>query len=108
MKHTAWLALALAASLHAQSPHQPIVDPTHSPNPDAYKPPPGMVEKQTNDRNAERQHRLESDTDRLLILATQLKKEVDDTNKNILSIEVVRKAEEIEKLARSVKERMKG
>jgi hypothetical protein len=48
------------------------------------------------------------DTDKLLALATQLKQEVDKTNKDVLSVDVIRKADEIEKLAHSVKERMKG
>ena len=51
----------------------------------------------------ERQKKLAADTDKLLALATDLKKEVDKTNKDILSIEVVKKADEIEKLARSMK-----
>jgi hypothetical protein len=33
---------------------------------------------------------------------------VDKTNENVLSFEVVKKAEEIEKLAHSVREKMKG
>jgi hypothetical protein len=51
----------------------------------------------------ERQKKLEADTDKLLALATDLKKSVDKTNKDILSVDVVKKAEEIEKLARSMK-----
>jgi hypothetical protein len=52
---------------------------------------------------SERQKKLEADTDKLLALATDLKKSVDKTNKDILSVDVVKKAEEIEKLARSMK-----
>jgi hypothetical protein len=33
---------------------------------------------------------------------------VDRTNENMLSVEVLKKAEEIEKLAHSVKDKMKG
>jgi len=33
---------------------------------------------------------------------------VDKTNESILSLEVIRKAEEIERLAKSVEEKMKG
>ena len=43
----------------------------------------------------------------LLRLATDLKSEVDKTNKDTLSLRVVRKADEIERLAHSVKEKMK-
>lgn len=59
-------------------------------------------------RNIERQKRLVSDTERLLALATQLHQDVEKTDQHILSMDVVKRAEEIEKLAHSVKERMKG
>ncbi len=59
-------------------------------------------------RNADRQKMLEADTEKLLLLAQQLKVEVDKSNKDMLSIDVVRRAEQIEKLARSVKEKMRG
>ena len=55
----------------------------------------------------ERQKKLAADTDKLLALATDLKKEVDKTNKDVLSVNVVKKAEEIEKLARSMKNETK-
>lgn len=58
--------------------------------------------------NQERQAQLKRDTDKLLKLATELKEYVDKSNENTLSVNVVKKAEEIEKLARSVKDKMKG
>jgi hypothetical protein len=58
--------------------------------------------------NQERQAALRRDTEKLFKLATELKDYVDKTNENVLSFEVVKKAEEIEKLARSVKEKMKA
>lgn len=58
--------------------------------------------------NHERQVQLQHDTDNLLKLATELKKYVDKSNENTLSLDVVKKAEEIEKLAHSVKEKMKS
>ena len=67
-----------------------------------------VQERQEKARSSERQRRLVSDTDKLLALATQLHEDVGRTDKNILSLDVVKRAEEIEKLARSVKERMKG
>ena len=69
---------------------------------------PAIAEKQDLVRNTERQKRMVADTDKLLGLATELKQDVDKTNSNVLSMDVIKKAEEIEKLARSVKERMKG
>lgn len=47
------------------------------------------------------------DTNKLLQLATELKAQVDQTNKDVLSVDVVKKAEQIEKLAKSVKEKMR-
>jgi hypothetical protein len=55
----------------------------------------------------QRQQKLQSDADKLLQLAQQLKVSVDKTNKNTLSVQVVREAETIEKLARQVKDGMK-
>ena len=55
-----------------------------------------------------RQADLKRDTEKLLRMATELKDYVDKTNENTLSVEVVKKAEEIEKLAHSVKDKMKG
>ena len=56
--------------------------------------------------NAERKKEIASDSAKLLKLATELKAEVDKTNKDTLNLKVVRKADEIEKLAHSVKEKM--
>lgn len=67
-----------------------------------------MGDQQERARNADRQKRLEVDTKKLLSLATELKEQVDKTDKNVLSIDVIKKADEIERLAKSVKERMKG
>jgi hypothetical protein len=50
--------------------------------------------------NQERQASLKKDTDKLLKLATELKEYVDKTNENMLSMD--------EKLAHSVKDKMKG
>ncbi len=58
--------------------------------------------------NLARQAQLKSDTDKLVKLAGELKDYVDKSNENVLSLDVMKKAEEIEKLAKSVKERMKG
>ena len=59
-------------------------------------------------RNQERFARVKKDTDHLLELATQLKKSVDEANDQTLSVEVIRKAEQIEKLAKQVRQKMAG
>jgi hypothetical protein len=70
--------------------------------------PPAVQEQLEKGRQTERQKKLIADTDRLLALANELKTDMDKTTKDEMSIQVIHKAEEIEKLARSVKERMKG
>jgi hypothetical protein len=67
-----------------------------------------MEREQQKKRNEERQAQLKRDTDKLLLLATQLKQEVDKSNENTLSLDVIKKAGEIEKLAKSVREKMRG
>jgi hypothetical protein len=67
-----------------------------------------MHEEQQKKLNQQRQAELKRDTDKLLLLATQLKQAVDKSNENTLSLDVIRKAGEIEKLAKSVKEKMRG
>ncbi len=56
----------------------------------------------------ERMAALKTDTDKLLKLSAELKQYVDKSNENVLSLDVIKKAEEIEKLAKSVKDKMKG
>ena len=51
---------------------------------------------------------LKTDTDKLLKLSLELKEYVDKSDENVLSLDVIRKAEAIEKLAKSVKDKMKG
>jgi hypothetical protein len=58
--------------------------------------------------NEQRQAELKRDTERLLKLSTELKEYVDKTNENVLSMDVIKKAEEIEKLAHNVKMKMRG
>jgi len=56
----------------------------------------------------ERVAALRTDTDKLLKLSVELKSYVDKSDENVLSLDVIKKAEEIEKLAKSVKDKMKG
>lgn len=63
-----------------------------------------MEKKAAKDRLAA----LRNDTDKLLKLSVELKSYVDKSDENVLSLDVVKKAEEIEKLAKSVKDKMKG
>jgi len=58
-------------------------------------------------RNDERQRRLVIDTQRLLVLTGQLKTEVATTGAETMSPEMLKQMEEIEKLAKSVKDKMR-
>lgn len=55
----------------------------------------------------ERQKKMTNDAERLVQLAQQLKESVDKSNKNTLSVDVIRNAEKMEKLARQVKDNMR-
>src|SRR5258708_35469591 len=56
----------------------------------------------------ERQLALRRDTEKLLSLAAELKQNVDKTSPSILSRDVIKKAQEIEKLAKSFKDKMRA
>ena len=70
--------------------------------------PPEMQKAGEKKANAQRQADLKRDTDKLLKLSTELKEYADKSNENVLSVEVINKADEIEKLAHSVKVKMRG
>ncbi|HLY98420.1 MAG TPA: hypothetical protein VKT33_05075 [Candidatus Angelobacter sp.] len=75
-------------------------------------PPPSQMERDMEARrlkeaNKQRQEEIKQNTLRLFQLATELKDAVDKTDENMLSLDVVKKADEVEKLAKKVKEKMK-
>jgi hypothetical protein len=51
---------------------------------------------------------IKKDTDKLLALATELKQNVDQASEDKLSLEVIRKTDEIEKLSKKVRDKMKS
>jgi hypothetical protein len=57
---------------------------------------------------AERQAQLRRDTEKLVALTAELKQHVDKSGPNILSMDVIKKAAEIQKLAKSVEDKMKN
>jgi len=57
---------------------------------------------------ADRQSQLRLDTEKLVALAAELKQHVDKNDANILSMDVIKKAQEIQKLAKSVQDRMRN
>jgi hypothetical protein len=66
-----------------------------------------MLKDMGRERNAMRQKQIVDETNQLLDLANKLKDAVDKSSKDQLSLEVVNTATEIEKLAKTVKEKMR-
>jgi len=57
---------------------------------------------------ADRQSQLRLDTEKLVALTAELKQHVDKAGGNILSMDVIKKAQEIQKLAKSVQDKMRN
>lgn len=94
---------------HAQTapgPPNPSV-PSAAPSFGDSSPDAAMAAKMMKERNADRQKTIVDETNQLLDLAKQLKDAVDKSDKDQLSMQVVKKAEEIEKLAKDVKSKMR-
>jgi hypothetical protein len=93
------------------SPDRPALVPQANRIPDAddqmMTREPQTKEEKLEAANAEQRKRLADASAKLLTMAVALKVEVDKTNKDMLSLSVIRKAQEIEKLAHSVREEMK-
>jgi hypothetical protein len=66
-----------------------------------------MEDKRFHEANKHRQEEIRQDTQKLFQLASDLKAAVEKTDENVMSIEVIKKAEEVEKLAKKVKDKMK-
>jgi peptidoglycan hydrolase CwlO-like protein len=96
-----------ASALCAQDPFPKAPSPLHPgddepiANPNAKSP--------TKIRLEENQKDIKKDIEKLFDLASQLKQQVEKTDATVvLSLAMVKKAEEIERLARQIKERAKG
>jgi hypothetical protein len=57
---------------------------------------------------ADRQSQLRLDTEKLVALTAELKQHVDKAGANVLSMDVIKKAQEIQKLAKSVQDKMRN
>jgi len=101
------LLFTIPAKAQTQAPRMPKGDPSAGPvgDDEAQE---RLARDLAKKANQARQALLKADTDKLLKLAVELKDSVDKSNENLLSVEVLKKAEEIEKLAHSVKDKMKG
>ncbi len=111
-------ALVLTAAIALLAQHRPVTPGLCTPPqvPDisgqgCHLPTPEEVRRQKERDKAlahQRYVEMQRDTDKLFELASQLKNEVDAAGEQRLSLAAVKKADEIEKLAKSVKQKMKG
>jgi len=111
-------AIALLTGAAQSGQQSPPATPAQ-PNllPDAKQPPVANAQSQpeavkTTPQGADtitdpKKQQLNEESAQLLTLAIALKAEVDKTNKDTLSLNVIRKADEIEKLAHNVREKMR-
>lgn len=67
-----------------------------------------LQKAQAKAQKKERYDSLKKDTDQLLALATELKEDVDKTTEDTLSLDVIKKTEQVEKLAKQVRDKMRA
>ena len=97
------------ARIVAAAQQQEQIDPQFGGRRNRQSPDEARIEREmAKERNKERQKKLQDDTDKLLQLATELKQYVNKTNEHILSVEVLKKTDEIQKLAKSVHDKMRA
>ncbi len=60
------------------------------------------------ERRKQQWREIKRDSERLLEVATELKQYVDKSGEGVLSVEVIRKAEEMEKLSKALQKKMKS
>ncbi|MFZ0743184.1 MAG: hypothetical protein WAM85_02205 [Terracidiphilus sp.] len=109
-----WLLLAITILCVAQTAApegqvgnaSPMIERSPDPFGDLGATDPAMAKRQVRMLNAERQRTMVSDADKLLKLATELRAEIEVDNPTSLSPDQMRKVAEIEKLARSVRQKM--
>ncbi|HTX76933.1 MAG TPA: hypothetical protein VMD29_12065 [Terracidiphilus sp.] len=109
--HVLALAWLLGASIAAQSPGIPIAPgvPAHHPeiiDPTSRFSDSSIEARQAKMLNVERQRVIVADTDRILQLARELNADANADTPTMSQVERMRKADEIEKLAKIVREKM--
>jgi len=98
--------LPLGVSTNGQNPVAPAQEPRPGQGPASEGPPLPNADKKILEENDKD---MKKKVDRLYQLASELKDQVDKTDSSkVLSLNLMKKAEEIEKLARDIKNRSKG
>jgi hypothetical protein len=130
MGKASWLAFVLIASLGAPRysraqdvhihipPAAPQAQDLHTPIPQATVPGPETINppvpegddiqrQQATAANLQRQVEIRRDTEKMLQLAVELKDYLEKAERGVMSVDAIKKAEQIEKLAHGVKSKMK-
>jgi len=107
------LLFALATAGLAQQPAQSAAAPQPTATAQAAAAAPGNTAPAADSQSApapqtDKQKQLADDTAKLLQLANELKAELDKSSKDTLSLSVMKKAEQVEKLAHKVRDEMKA
>lgn len=98
--------LVSAGPLSAQSRTSPGMSQSPGLQPVPVKNGDEVQRKQAQAANLQRQADIKKDTEKMLQLISELNAYVQKDNQNILSVDAIKKAEQIEKLAHSVKSKM--
>ena len=103
-------ALWSFSSAQAALPQGQFPEPGQSnPNATLPAPDPAMADAARKAMLKENQKDIKKNVEKLYDLASELKKQVEKTDSAaVLSLDLIRKAEEIEKLAKQIKDRAKG
>ncbi|HWO32464.1 MAG TPA: hypothetical protein VNO32_27015 [Candidatus Acidoferrum sp.] len=110
-----FLVFTLAPTARAQHPTPAVPQPRQSPNapanqnaPQGLEGAPTSIEASRVSVDLENEKELRASVDRLYVMVSNLKNEVEKTNANmVLDVSLVKRAQEIEKLAKQIKDRAK-
>jgi hypothetical protein len=98
-----------AVFLGRTSAQNPVPGPPKLPRDDKTSEPSEPPASSTKSLLEQNQKEIKKEIEKLYELATQLKDEIEKTDSSaVLSVALVKKAEEVEKLARQIKDRAKG
>jgi hypothetical protein len=97
----------LAQDGHPVASQSPVNLPAEAKAPSESAAKPSKLQK-AEAADSARKRQISDESTQLLAMALSLKAEVDKTNKDTLSLNVIRKADEIERMAKTVKEKIKN
>jgi hypothetical protein len=107
VRNLACLAVFAFGSISPDAAQQPAQGSAAQP-PEAQAPATAEAKADTSKPTTPQRKQLADDTAKLLTLANELKAELDKSSKNTLSLSVIKKAEQVEKLAQKVRDEVKA